>query len=196
MSPTLQENAGRLERGEIDSAQFLECLMRMVVARVGSARAGLRVTVDTPDGRAMRCVAMFDATADRLVSAFDMAHVDNGEYIQQLRRDGYVTLDRRRLDPRRDAVLIKYFDATAIGSSLEMGFSVNGILFGTFCCERVEPGDWTQRQVQALRLIAARSSLTLMHVVHPALATVPGALWEASRPHRATTLTDVDVALH
>ena len=64
-----------------------------------------------------------------------------------------------------------------------------GVTFGTFSCEQLEtPIDWTQRQLQALRKIASRASLTLMHVVNASVDTTPGALWETSTPNRLATM--------
>jgi hypothetical protein len=72
---------------------------------------------------------------------------------------------------------------------MDMGFSVNGVLFGTFTCEQIRvPTDWSQRQLQTLRKIAARASLSLMHVVNASVDTAPGALWESSTPNRLATM--------
>jgi hypothetical protein len=72
---------------------------------------------------------------------------------------------------------------------MDMSFSVNGVLFGTFSCEQLgTPVDWTQRQLQVLRKIASRASLTLMHVLSMAVDTAPGALWETSTPNRLATM--------
>jgi len=70
-----------------------------------------------------------------------------------------------------------------------MCFAVNGELFGTFSCEQLnQPLEWTQRQVQMLRKLASRASLTLMHVVTGNVDTAPGALWETSTPNRLATM--------
>ena len=59
----------------------------------------------------------------------------------------------------------------------------------SFSCEQVgTPVEWSQRQIQSLRKIAARASLTLMHVVSATVDTAPGALWETSTPNRLTTM--------
>ena len=57
----LQVISGKLERGEIDSTEYLQQLTRFVAAQIGCSRAGVRVFIDTPHGRALRCVAMYDA---------------------------------------------------------------------------------------------------------------------------------------
>ena len=52
----LQAISGRLERGEINSAQYLAELLRFVAAQIGCSRAGLRLFVDTGGARVLRCV--------------------------------------------------------------------------------------------------------------------------------------------
>ncbi|MDE2092581.1 MAG: hypothetical protein KGL99_13720 [Burkholderiales bacterium] len=183
----LQVISGRLERGEIDSAQYLEQMLRYVAAQVGCARAGLRVFVDTAEGRALRCVAMYDAATDHMITAIDIQQAGGAAYHERLQRDGSV------IAARNDAIsagpLRDYFDASKVVSLMDIGFSVNGVLFGTFSCEQLgEPGTWTQRQLQSLRRISARASLTLMHVVTASIDTTPGALWETSTPNRLATM--------
>jgi hypothetical protein len=186
--PDLQAISGRLERGEIDSAQFLDQLMRFVAAQIGCPRAGLRLFIDTEQGRVMRCVAMFDAGLDRMVAAADIPHAAGSRYFEQLQRDGCVTATRAS-DPANSRALSEYLAASQVSSLMDMGFSVNGVLFGAFSCEQLGPPvEWTQRQLQALRKTASRASLTLMHVLSNSVDTAPGALWETSTPNRLATM--------
>lgn len=185
----LQVISGRLERGEIDSAQYLEQLMRFVAAKIACSRAGLRLFVDMPEGRMLRCVAMFDASLDRMVGTPDILHPYAGLYLERLRRDGNVIAGQAITDPITAGALRDYLAAGGIASLMDMSFSVNGVLFGTFSCEQLgEPVDWSPRQQQALRKIASRASLTLMHVVNASIDTAPGALWEPSTPNRLATM--------
>ena len=189
--PDLQDISGRLERGEIDSAEYLEQLMRFVAERIGCSRAGLRLFVDTDAGRVLRCAAMFDARQGQMVAAADLVHADDSLYLERLQRDGCVSAGDARLDPvTADESLRAYVQANGIVSLMDMSFSVNGVLFGTFTCEQIgTPLDWAQRQLQALRKIASRASLTLMHVVNASVDTTPGALWESSTPNRLVTMS-------
>jgi len=185
----LQEISGRLERGEIDSAAFLDQLMRFVAAQIGCARAGLRLLIDGPSGRTLRCAAMYDAGVDRMVSAADIAHGPNDPYFERLLHDGSVMVLRKPDDPVNVGALGEYLAATDTTAVMDMSFSVNGVLYGAFSCEQVgEPVEWTQRQLQALRRTASRASLTLMHVISMAVDTAPGALWETSTPNRLATM--------
>lgn len=188
--PDLQVIAGRLERGEIDSAQFLDQLMRFVAAQIGCPRAGLRLLVDGRNGRTLRCAAMYDASVDRMVSAADIAHGPGDLYFERLQRDGNVTALRKADDAVNSGALGAYLANGNITAVMDMGFSVNGVLFGTFSCEQLAepPVEWTQRQLQFLRKIASRASLTLMHVISMAVDTTPGALWETSTPNRLATM--------
>lgn len=185
----LQAISGRLERGEINGAQFLEQFTRFVATLIGCSRAGVRVFVDTSEGRALRSVAMFDATQDRMVTALDMLGAGGGLYFEHLLRDGFVSVPEAQADPITAAFMAGYLLPSGVASMMDMCFAVNGELFGTFSCEQVgTPVEWSQRQLQSLRKIAARASLTLMHVVSSTVDTAPGALWETSTPNRLTTM--------
>jgi GAF domain-containing protein len=185
----LQVISGRLERGEIDSAQYLEQLMRFVAAQIGCTRAGLRLFVDTQEGRALRSVAMYDAAQDRMVGLADIVHQGTDPYLERLQHEGNVTAADAATDPVTAGALRDYVLANSIVSLMDMSFSVNGVLFGTFSCEQLDRRiEWTQRQLQSLRKIASRASLTLMHVVNASVDTTPGALWETSTPNRLATM--------
>lgn len=187
--PDLQVISGRLERGEIDSAQYLDQLMRFVAGQIGCSRAGLRLFVDTAEGRVLRCVAMFDSVRDRMVAAADLSLRYGSEYLERLQRDGCVSTGQAMSDPITRGPLRSYLQEAGIVSTMDMGFSVNGVLFGTFSCEQAgTPIEWNQRQLQALRRISSRASLTLMHLVNGAIDTAPGALWETSTPNRLATM--------
>ncbi len=185
----LQSISGQLERGEIDSGRYVEQLVRFVAARIGCSRAGLRVFVDDADARVLRCIAMYDTSVDSLVIAADIAHVEGDRYLDQLQRDGYVMSSDGRHDPVINDSQRAYLNENGVVALMDMSFSVNGALFGTFACEHAgAPVHWTQRQLQSLRKIASRASLTLMKVVNASVDTTPGALWASSTPNRLTTI--------
>ena len=187
--PDLQVISGRLERGEIDSAQYLEQLMRFVSAQIGCTRAGLRLFVDTPEGRALRSVAMYDSAQNRMVAPADIIHAGTDPYLERLQHEGNVAVSDAATDPVTAGALREYVIANGIVSLMDMSFSVNGVLFGSFSCEQFDRRiEWTQRHLQSLRKIASRASLTLMHVVNASVDTTPGALWETSTPNRLATM--------
>ena len=184
----LQVISSRLERGEIDSTEYLQQLTRFVAGQIGCSRAGVRIFIDTPQGRVLRCVAMYDATLECMVGTPDMHNADQGLYFERLLQDGCVSVSRADTDPVTASLLKSYLVPANVSSLMDMCFSVNGVLFGTFSCEQVgKPADWSQRQLQALRKIASRASLSLMHAVSNGGDTAAGALWESSAPNRLAT---------
>lgn len=187
----LQRIAGRLETGDIDNAQFLELFTRFMAAHIGCSRAGVWIFVDTPSGRLLRCVAMYDATADRMVRGADLSDATAGTYFDALERDGAINAPDALAHPALLGFAASYLQPLDVRSVLEVCFSVNGQVFGVFSCEQVgETVAWSQRQLQTLRQIGSRAALSLMHSVAHNLDTAPGALWESSNPSRlATTMT-------
>jgi GAF domain-containing protein len=184
----LQRIAGRLETGDIDNAQFLELFTRFVAAHIGCSRAGVWIFVDTPTGRLLRCVAMYDTSADRLVPCADLSDHTVGAYFDALERDGAINAPDALTHPALRGFAASYLRPLDVRSVLEVCFSVNGQVFGVFSCEQVgQTLVWSQRQLQALRQIGSRASLSLMHSVSSNLDTAPGALWESSNPSRLAT---------
>lgn len=185
----LQAISSSLERGEIDGAQYLEQFTRFLAAQIGCSRAAVRVFVDTENGRALRAIAMHDAVQNRIIAAEDLLRADTGAYFERLLHDGCVVITDTRADPIAAPFRKPYYEPRDIRSVMDMCFAVNGELFGTFSCEQQgRTVEWTQRQVQMLRKLAARASLTLMHVVTVNVDTAPGALWETSTPNRLATM--------
>jgi len=185
----LQAISGSLERGEIDGGRYLEQFTRFVAAQVGCTRASVRVFIDTPDGRTLRSIAMYDAAQDRMIATEDVFHADSGAYFERLLHDGCVVVADTATDPVVAPLRASYLAPNDIRSVMDMCFAVNGELFGIFSCEQIgQHVEWTQRQVQLLRKIASRASLTLMHVVSLNVDTAPGALWETSTPNRLVTM--------
>jgi hypothetical protein len=185
----LQVISGRLDRGEIDGSEYLAQLTRFVATQIGCSRAGVRVLIDTPAGRSLRCVAMYDATLGRMTGAADIRNADQGPYFERLLQEGCVTVMHAGSDRVTSGLLVDYLLPANVSSLMDMCFSVNGVLFGTFSCEQVgAPVDWSQRQLQSLRKIASRASLSLVHAVSAQVDTAPGALWEISTPNRLATM--------
>lgn len=191
----LQHLCGRLDRGEIGSALFLDSFATELAVRIGCSRAGVWVLIGTAEGRALRCLAMYDATRHCMVNATDMTLAEDAAYFEALERDGCVVAPDARTHPATAGFLDSYLLPLDVHSVLDVSFSANGQLFGAFSCEQVgAPVAWTQRQLQALRQIGARASLTLVHAAQAAaqIDTAPGALWPPSTPDRLTQSIPVD----
>ena len=185
----LHKICGMLERGEIDRTQFLDLFTRQLTAEIGCSRAGVRMLVDTPAGRALRCLAMYDAAQSRVVSPADLPTVNSEPYFEALLRNGCVVAPDARTHPATVCFGAVYLVPSDVYSMMDVGFSVNGMLFGTFSCEEVGATmAWTQRQLQLLRKTASRASLSLLHAVTSQVDTDPGALWETSSPNRLVTM--------
>jgi len=184
----LDRICGELDRGESDSATFLEALTRHVAAQLGSSRAGVWLFLEGAEGRLMRSVAMYDKGNDRMEAAPDRTGAECSTYFDMLLSDGSVVADDANIHPATQG-FIDYLRRRDVRSSLDVCFSVNGVMLGAFTCEQVgAPKAWTQRDLNSLRQIAARASLTLMHAVNANVDTSPGALWETSTPNRLATM--------
>jgi GAF domain-containing protein len=185
----IQEICGRLDRGEVDRVRFLEEFTEALAAQIGCTRAGVWIFIDTADGRALRCLAMHDRRYGGMVAAADMLNAAVGPYFDTLLADGCVIAAEARTHPTTRIFLEEYLVPQDIHSVLDVCFSVNGVLFGTFSCEQTgAPLVWSQRQVQLLRQIGSRASLALLHAATATIDTEPAALWEPSSPNRLLTL--------
>ncbi|MGD9835770.1 MAG: hypothetical protein AB7U92_23715, partial [Piscinibacter sp.] len=104
----VQDICGRLDRGEIDRDQFFDQLTRAVADLIGCTRCGVWVFVDTAEGRALRCMAMYDRRVDRIVGAADIYNADSGPYFDTLVREGCVIASVARAHPATHGVLDDY----------------------------------------------------------------------------------------
>ncbi|MFT3665298.1 GAF domain-containing protein [Piscinibacter sp.] len=185
----VQEICGRLDRGETDRDQFFDQLTRAVADVIGCTRCGVWVFVDTAEGRALRCMAMYDRRLDRIVGAADMYTADFRPYFEALVQDGCVIAPQARSHPATAGFLDHYLLPLDLHSVLDVSFSINGVPFGVFSCEQAGAAQpWTQRQAQMLRQIGSRASLALLHAATAGPDTQPAALWEPSSPNRLLTM--------
>jgi GAF domain-containing protein len=185
----VQRICGLLDRGEIDRVEFLEQLSRRMAAEIGCTRAAVRLLIHSEDGPALRSIAMYDSTSDQSLRVPDMTGHDSGPYFDTLLRDGSVVVVEVDATPALASFVPAYLGPQQVRSLLDVGFSVNGVLYGTFSCEQIgSTMAWTQQQLNLLRQIASRASLTLMHAITSQIDTTPGALWEPSTPNRLMTM--------
>lgn len=184
----IQEICSRLDRGEIDRAQFLNAFTREMAELIGCSRAGVWMFVDTASGRSLHCIAMFDRAHDHMVNATDIGTLGAEPYFEALHRDGCIVAPDARNHPATRPFLDAYLLPLDIHSLLDVTFSVNGVVFGIFSCEQIgAPVKWTQRQLQWLRQIGSRASLTLLNAA-AAQDTQMDAMWEPSSPSRLRTI--------
>jgi hypothetical protein len=184
----IQELCSRLDRGEIDRTRFLETFTREMAELIGCSRAGVWMFIDTAAGRSLRCMAMFDRVQDRMVDVTDIETLGAEPYFEALQRDGCVVAPDARNHPATRPFLEGYLLPLDIHSLLDVTFSVNGVVFGIFSCEQIgAPMKWTQRQLQWLRQIGSRASLTLLNAA-AAMDTQMDGMWEPSTPSRLRTI--------
>jgi GAF domain-containing protein len=184
----IQEICSRLDRGEIDRSQFLEAFTREMAVLIGCSRAGVWMFIDTAEGRTLHCMAMYDREHDRMVDAVDMAIADTSLYFEALEQEGAVMAPDARSHPATRGFREGYLLPLDIRSVLDVSFSVNGVMFGIFSCEQVAaPMKWTQRQLQWLRQIGSRASLTLLNAATAQADSTMDAMWEPSSPNRLRT---------
>jgi GAF domain-containing protein len=179
----LRSVVGALDRGEIDRGEFLERFVRYLAAAIGCSRAGVWVFRDQQGERISRCVAMYDAARDALVDVTDMVPSEVGAYFDALLRDGAVVAPDARSHPAAGVFLEEYLRPLDVQSLMDVCFSVNGVLFGTFSCEQVGSRmDWTPQQLALLRRVASTASLALMRAASAGFDTAPSALWDSATP--------------
>ena len=185
----LQRICGLLDRGQIDHARFLEQFTRRMAQDIGCSRAGVRLLVRSPDGAALHCLEMFDTSSNQSVKVRDIPAAEAASYFEPLLRHGAIVSPDCLHDPVTAPFVRDYLAPMNVQSLLDVGFSVNGVLYGTFSCEQVGATQaWTAAQLNWLRQMASRVSLTLMHAITSHVDTTPGALWEPSTPNRLMTM--------
>src|SRR6266850_6371819 len=152
----LQRICGLLDRGEIDSAQFLELFTRRISQDIGCSRAGVRMLIETDQGAALRSMALHDAAANMNVRVPDMMSDNPTPYFDALLREGCVIAPDCTTHPATAPFLASYFEPQGVQSLLDVSFSVNGTLYGSFSCEQIGTSqEWTPHQVQLLRRMAS-----------------------------------------
>lgn len=187
--PAIERLCGLLARGEVLRHEFLERLTRQLVKDIGCSRAGVRMLVDTPQGLALRCVAMCEASRNQLVSVSDMSGVGLPVYLEALERDGCVVASNAWTHPVTAAFVDPYLRPSNVHSLLDVSLSVNGVLYGNFSCEQTGTvAQWDPRQLHLLRQIAARASLALMNATKDQADLSPYSRWALSAPDQLVTL--------
>jgi len=185
----LQTLCGQLDRGEIHRGEFLDRFTREVALDIGCSRAAVRLLVNTESGAVLRCIAIFDAGRDAMAQASDLPAGAADAYFDALLNDGCVVASDARSHPATSMLGPSYLEPQDVHSLLDVSFSVNGVLYGTFSCEQTgTAAAWTPHQLKRLREIGSRASLTLMHAITSEIDTAPGALWQSSTPNRLMTM--------
>ena len=165
-----------LNHAEIERHIFLERCTSLVAKAIGCSRTGIWIFMDTDAGRILRCVAMYDAVAQR------MTHVPDerdsvGPYFQALDDAGYVMADDARTHPATAAFFSRSLAVNGVRSLLAVGVSINGSLYGAFTCTQVgQPTQWAAGQLALLRRVSLPVSMALYKASRFTPDTGPGPL--------------------
>ena len=171
----MQALCGQIDRGEIDTHEFVQRCTRHVTKEIGCSRSGIWIFVDTAEGRVLHCIGMYDATLDSSVEVTDESGPQVSAYFDALTNDGHVLAVDARTHPATAGFFDSKLSGNNVHSLMAASFGVNGKLFGAYTCTQVgRPMAWTPRQLAVLREIGARSSLALCGATAaPILHTLP-----------------------
>lgn len=184
----LRDICGRLDCGDLDYVQFLELFTRELAREMACSRAGIWIFVGGEGARVLHNLAMYDAQQDCMVAAEPIEGPGVAAYFDALLHDGCVVASDAMRHPATVGLRAE-LERLNVRSLLDVCFSGNGSLFGSFSCEQIgRRVEWTPRQLQRLRQIGAAASLTLVRSVHWQVDTAHGDLWETSTPNRLLTM--------
>jgi len=153
----------RRDRGEMDGPAFLCELTAMLARSIGCSRAGVRVIIDTQAGCILRTIAMYSNAAGRLVVVPDLVGVGVSLYLKCLGKQGGTVVPDVASSPRTASLLHDYSASQEVSSLMDVGISLEGMLYGTLSCEQVcTPLQWSPRQIYLLRYTALRAAPALV----------------------------------
>ncbi len=171
----VRDLCARLERGDMPFPSFLQSIVRLISDHVPCSRAALWVFEESAHGRRLRCIAMHDRGRDEPVRVPDEIGNAVTDYFSLLKRSGHVVADDVQANPVTLALFSKR--ASQVKSLLGVPLSVNGETFGTLVCTQIrDHRRWTTLELSALRLAAAKLSLSVSNVTRHATLTQPAPL--------------------
>ena len=156
-----RELCAMLDNAEIERQTFLEEATSFVAKTIGCSRVGIWIFMDTTAGRLLRCVAMYDAVADRMTHAPD--EVENvAAYFDTLEHSGFVLADDAQTHPATAGFFGRSLAVNGVRSLLAVSVAINGSLYGAFTCTQVgQQVEWTPGQLALLRRISPPLSIAL-----------------------------------
>lgn len=153
---------------------------------IGCTRAGVWIFLDTAEGRALRCMAMYDRRVDRVVSAADMLNAAAALLRHWWPMAAWLLPMRGITPPRRCSAMTTWCRWTFTRCSMSVFGQRRA--FAPSAANSRAPLVWSQRQIQMLRQIGSRASLALLNAANAHTGTQPAALWEPSSPNRLLTM--------
>ncbi len=150
-------------RGErlLENSVCLECCTRLVAAEIGCGRAGVWQFVEAAEGgRALKCLALYDAESDAMVNVPDSHAV--GAYFLAIEQTGYINAADASSHFATSDLFADRLSARRIRSLLAASLSFGGQVRGAFTCTEVDRQvEWSPGQVGVLRQVAARVAQAL-----------------------------------
>lgn len=176
----VQRLCADFDHREIRRPEFLDRCTRLVASTIGCSRAGVWVFQGEAPALRLHCLAMYDATRDRMTQVPDEEGPPVADYFLALQQTGHVIATDARAHFATAGFFEKWLNTNNVKSLLAAAFSINGRLYGAFTCTQVgSEMEWDRQQLASLRLIGSRVSLALANAERAPTDTQPALL---SRP--------------
>ena len=169
----VQALCGQFDRREISAGRFLEHCTRLIAAVIGCARVGVWLFEDVADGRALRCLSLYDGIKNRMTLVPDETSLQVGADFEALEQVGHVLANDARTHPATAGFFDEKASVNGVRSLMASSFSVNGCLFGAFTCTNTQITEWSPAQLATLKRMGARVSLALANASRTSQSTLP-----------------------
>ncbi len=175
-----QRLCGDFANGGVKREDFLDRCTRLVASTIGCSRAGVWVFQGEQPALRLHCLAMYDATRERMTRVPDEFGEAVAAYFLALEQTGHVIATDVGAHFATAGFFEKQLAKNNVKSLLAAAFSINGRLYGAFTCAQVgSEMEWSRQQLAALRAIGSRVSLALANAERAPTDTQPALL---SRP--------------
>ena len=152
----------RLLTDQVSRTSFIEHCVELASLTLECSRSALWMFTDTPAGRVMRCVAIYDRTRRCLVDARDQDCLDADCFFHSLNEAGQVVADDVLDHPATRVFIHEAATQLAVRSLIATPSVVNGRLVGAFVCTQVdETVPWSLRQLFLLRRLSVRATAAM-----------------------------------
>lgn len=173
----VQRLCADFDHREIKRSEFLDRCTRLVASTIGCSHAGVWVFRGEESERILHCLAMYDATRDRMTQVPDEEGPPVAEYFLALEQTGHVIATDVQQHFATSGFFERFLKTNDVESLLAAAFSINGKLYGAFTCTQVGSAmEWSRQQLTALRTIGSRVSLALANAERSPTDTQPALL--------------------
>ena len=173
----VQRLCADFDHREIRRTEFLDRCTRLVASTIGCSRAGIWLFHGERPALRLQCLAMYDATRDRMTQVPDEEGPPVADYFLALEQTGHVMATDARAHFATAGFFEHFLETNHVKSLLAAAFSVNGRLYGAFTCTQVgSEKEWSRLDLASLRVIGSRVSLALANVERTETDTQPAFL--------------------